>query len=565
MNGGSGGMNGGGNSSDGDSSPNMHSPSLSAHNSNASTPALKRNSTADKIRSFFPIRFSLRTHGVWAELLETLHADLTELIHTFDENWNLKVADNIARCIARAFRQPAVHADTLCISFFDMRLGDQIIDAFLQVLVGHETFGRVGSVCVRNNALTGLCVPAISHVLQFSTYLHTLDLSCNAVGDDGIAHLAKGLRGNIILHTLNLAYTAAADAAAQELAEVLLANKTLRALDLTGNPLQRDAVGRLLDAATANTTLLAFTLYATPGLDRIALARLEEILTRNARASSSHTSPPHASPHRGPHPFEWSCHEKNAALTLCCSSFRDAPDLFTVLTNATITTLPPEVNAPIPQLERRPSVFVQKEAPRSLDLLLATPETVSFMNSLPFNKTWKREGRFMIGCSDTIGRRASMEDVMVICENFQNKKGNYIMALFDGHGGPDAANFAAEQIVQTMAYMYDTDTNNSDHPTILRKTFNELSESMQGYLFCGTTAATVSILGDRLYSACAGDSRIVMSRGGEPIRLSRDHKPTLPDERKRITDEGGFIKDGRVNGVLSGWCGEFFFLYHESR
>jgi protein phosphatase PTC1 len=54
-----------------------------------------------------------------------------------------------------------------------------------------------------------------------------------------------------------------------------------------------------------------------------------------------------------------------------------------------------------------------------------------------------------------------------------------------------------------------------------------------------------------LYSANAGDARGVLCRGGQAIRLTYDHKGTDKQEAKRITDAGGFVMSGRVNGVLA--------------
>ncbi|KII92409.1 hypothetical protein PLICRDRAFT_133986 [Plicaturopsis crispa FD-325 SS-3] len=54
-----------------------------------------------------------------------------------------------------------------------------------------------------------------------------------------------------------------------------------------------------------------------------------------------------------------------------------------------------------------------------------------------------------------------------------------------------------------------------------------------------------------LYTANAGDARGVLCRNGKAVRLTYDHKGTDKQEAKRITDAGGFVMSGRVNGVLA--------------
>jgi len=54
-----------------------------------------------------------------------------------------------------------------------------------------------------------------------------------------------------------------------------------------------------------------------------------------------------------------------------------------------------------------------------------------------------------------------------------------------------------------------------------------------------------------LYCANAGDARGVLCRRGKAVRLTYDHKGSDRQEAKRITDAGGFVLSGRVNGVLA--------------
>merc|ERR1719469_1653362 len=77
----------------------------------------------------------------------------------------------------------------------------------------------------------------------------------------------------------------------------------------------------------------------------------------------------------------------------------------------------------------------------------------------------------------------------------------------------------------------------------------------------GCTAVVVLVVrksggeGPRLYCANAGDSRAIMSRTGQAVALSEDHKPENPGETKRITAAGGFVQHmpggARVQGDLN--------------
>lgn len=77
----------------------------------------------------------------------------------------------------------------------------------------------------------------------------------------------------------------------------------------------------------------------------------------------------------------------------------------------------------------------------------------------------------------------------------------------------------------------------------------EMDDDQESYAGC--TANVVLIKGNKLYCANAGDTRCCISSAGKLVKMSKDHKPDDPMEKQRITEAGGYVTDGRVNGNLN--------------
>eukprot|EP00523_Entomoneis_sp_CCMP467_P007583 CAMPEP_0168725724 /NCGR_PEP_ID=MMETSP0724-20121128/4302_1 /TAXON_ID=265536 /ORGANISM="Amphiprora sp., Strain CCMP467" /LENGTH=517 /DNA_ID=CAMNT_0008772519 /DNA_START=525 /DNA_END=2078 /DNA_ORIENTATION=+ len=126
--------------------------------------------------------------------------------------------------------------------------------------------------------------------------------------------------------------------------------------------------------------------------------------------------------------------------------------------------------------------------------------------------------------------------------------------LFDGHGGDKASQFCADwmssYVRSDASYPFDLGYSMKNAFTSADKDFVNQGQTD------GTTACAVSIVGGRrVVCANAGDSRaIVVRRDGSIVRLSRDHKPGIPDETRRISELGGRViywGRWRVEGLLA--------------
>ncbi|XP_051522300.1 integrin-linked kinase-associated serine/threonine phosphatase 2C isoform X2 [Myxocyprinus asiaticus] len=176
------------------------------------------------------------------------------------------------------------------------------------------------------------------------------------------------------------------------------------------------------------------------------------------------------------------------------------------------------------------------------------------------------------------GEREEMQDAHVLLPDMTASVMNLpsqvsrlaYFAVFDGHGGARASQFAAENLHLTLACKFPKgDVENLEK--LVRKclldTFRQTDEdflkkasSQKPAWKDGSTATCVLVVDDVLYVANLGDSRAVLCRLEQAedsvkgkcvtLALSKEHNPTIYEERMRIQRAGGTVRDGRVLGVL---------------
>ncbi|XP_041919585.1 integrin-linked kinase-associated serine/threonine phosphatase 2C isoform X1 [Alosa sapidissima] len=193
-------------------------------------------------------------------------------------------------------------------------------------------------------------------------------------------------------------------------------------------------------------------------------------------------------------------------------------------------------------------------------------------------KVCKGQARLKAYVAARRGEREEMQDAHVLLPDMSSIISSLpsqvsrlaYFAVFDGHGGARASRFAAEHLHHTLVTKFPKgDVENLDKliKKCLLDTFRQTDEdflkkasSQKPAWKDGSTATCVLVVDDVLYVANLGDSRAVLCRsehredGGEKkcvtLALSKEHNPTIYEERMRIQRSGGTVRDGRVLGVL---------------
>ncbi|KAM8976030.1 protein phosphatase 1E isoform 2-T2 [Pelodytes ibericus] len=158
--------------------------------------------------------------------------------------------------------------------------------------------------------------------------------------------------------------------------------------------------------------------------------------------------------------------------------------------------------------------------------------------------------------------RRKMEDKHVcipdfnILFNHEDQEEQAYFAVFDGHGGVDAAIYAA---IHLHVNLVRQDIFPQDPAEALCRAFRTTDESFvkkaaRENLRCGTTGVVAFLRGNMLHVAWLGDSQVMLVRRGQAVELMKPHKPDREDEKHRIEALGGCVVwfgAWRVNGSLS--------------
>lgn len=177
-----------------------------------------------------------------------------------------------------------------------------------------------------------------------------------------------------------------------------------------------------------------------------------------------------------------------------------------------------------------------------------------------FEKVVPQPGLDRVGAASLLGPRKQNEDRLRVARIRDNL---LYFAVFDGHGGPHAADYCYTFMEK---FIRDALEDDNDLEAVLKKAFLDADEALHthlsyfnnaSFLTAGTTA-TVAMLRDgvELVVGSVGDSRALLCREGRVHKLSKDHTPDREDERQRIQRSGGFVTwngagHAYVNGRLA--------------
>ncbi|DAZ96217.1 TPA: hypothetical protein N0F65_012579 [Lagenidium giganteum] len=170
--------------------------------------------------------------------------------------------------------------------------------------------------------------------------------------------------------------------------------------------------------------------------------------------------------------------------------------------------------------------------------------------------------RLRVGVSLAQGARAYMEDRFTVLASLFEEMGPRspkIVAVYDGHNGPFAADLASKRFREVLArdqFLLDvcqrdevvlTDADINTIRNILIDMFVNVDDeilrlTIQKGKRDGTTVLFGLIIAGKMFIANAGDSRAVLGRTDDDIeRLSVDHKPDTEVETKRVEEAGGKV------------------------
>ncbi|PNT68629.1 probable protein phosphatase 2C 21 [Brachypodium distachyon] len=198
--------------------------------------------------------------------------------------------------------------------------------------------------------------------------------------------------------------------------------------------------------------------------------------------------------------------------------------------------------------------------------------------SLPVTSKFSTAGEndsIKYGTSSMQGWREQMEDAHAAILDLDGSQSTSFFGVYDGHGGAEVALYCAKQFhvelvndpdyvnnpaaaMEHVFFRVDEQLHQSDEWRVLAnpRGYSYLMRCLRTSLCAawplkaryigpqdeGSTACVAIIRGNQIIVGNVGDSRCVLSRNGQAINLSIDHKPNHRNERARIRAAGGQVR-----------------------
>ncbi|CAF97326.1 unnamed protein product [Tetraodon nigroviridis] len=154
-----------------------------------------------------------------------------------------------------------------------------------------------------------------------------------------------------------------------------------------------------------------------------------------------------------------------------------------------------------------------------------------WMKELPFRR--RPQPYYETSIHAIKNMRRKMEDKHVIIPDFntlfnvQDQEEQAYFAVFDGHGGVDAAIYAANHLHVNLVRQESFSHDPSEALCRAFKLTDEgfVKKARREQLRCGTTGVVTFLRGRTLYVAWLGDSQVILVRRGQVVELMKPHKP----------------------------------------
>ncbi|XP_051223802.1 probable protein phosphatase 2C 8 isoform X2 [Lolium perenne] len=179
------------------------------------------------------------------------------------------------------------------------------------------------------------------------------------------------------------------------------------------------------------------------------------------------------------------------------------------------------------------------------------------------------------GIASLQGRLPELTDALAAVPSFTTLSpplGLDYFGVFDGHFGAAVANRLSERLHGAISEQIESELS-ALFPRFLHGSRGDVEGwwreaiadaflavdeevlmrgSATGTAAAGATALVALVLKDYLVLANCGVSRAVISRGGEAVQLTAEHRPNRPDEKQRVENAGGRVDESTntVDGVL---------------